>query len=530
MTVILRHSNDLSDIDTSLSWYAVTGTSAGLNPDCKLAGLGARLEKEFDGIRDEWWRIGKQLGQTPSARLAHTPTAASYNCDFGLMMAWVRLTERVCAESASCLAVCDDPWLYRELAAINGVSAGRPPSLWRHIIRLSVRGYLSRAWLAVKVSAASFRLKHTRNNINVGDKTILAYGHPGSSADGQDIYFGSLMKDMPALKRIIHTDAGPAAVNRLAGKRTAGFHAWGHVLYVPFLIFKRWRPSQSDLSGDFSWLIRRAIIIENSTAAVATNAWQFHCQNRWLSQNKPSVILWPWENHPWERELCRRAKKFGIKTIGYQHAVIGPQQFNPGPASNPDGFDSIPDRIICSGPAYHDQLIQWGIPEDRLIIGGAFRISSFEDNLFDPDGPIFVATSSDSNITRKLMLAVKGAQKNGRKFLIKIHPLYPKEIEESESVQITSHTIPEQSGISAVLYGTGTSGLEGMLAQIPTFRLRPDDQVAINVLPEGVNPVAVSIASLDDALNNAVQPPPLKWDSIYAKVIPEVWARELEVS
>ena len=88
--------------------------------------------------------------------------------------------------------------------------------------------------------------------------------------------------------------------------------------------------------------------------------------------------MWPWENHPWERELCRYAKKYGIKTIGYQHAVIGPQQFNPGPASNPDGFTSIPDRIICSGPAYYKQLIRWGIPAAFLCIFFILLIENFK--------------------------------------------------------------------------------------------------------------------------------------------------------
>ena len=98
MSVILKRSGDLADTRQSIRWYAVTGTAADLDPDLKLADLGARLEREFDGVRDVWWRIGKRLGQNASARLAHMPTAASYNCDFGLMMAWVRLTEKIAGE------------------------------------------------------------------------------------------------------------------------------------------------------------------------------------------------------------------------------------------------------------------------------------------------------------------------------------------------------------------------------------------------------------------------------------------------
>ena len=528
MVVFLRRSDDLRDINSSIHWYAVTGTKVDLAIGRRLPDLGAHLEEEFDGVRDQWWKIGKKLGQTKSARLAHMPTAASYNSDFGLMIAWIRLTERICKELNSGLVVCDDPWLFRELAGIDGIAAGRRPLIWPRIVQGWVRGYVARTVLALRVVITSLLLRHTRKNICDGNNVLIVYGHPQSKADGDDTYFGSLMKHIPSLRRLIHTDADLRNTRRLSGKRSAGLHAWGSIFFAPLIIFKRWRPRQADITGEYSWLIRRAVAFENSTAAIATNSWQIHCQRRWIKKNKPAIVVWPWENHPWERELCRCAKKFGVKTIGYQHAVIGPQQFNPGPASNPDGFSSIPDRIICSGPAYHKQLIRWGIPKTRLTIGGAFRISRFIGEYFDRSGPVFVATSADTEITTKMMEAVNKAQKKGRKFLVKIHPLYPKKVEESESIVITNNTIPEQKGISAVFYGTGTSGLEGLLAGLPTFRLRPDDRIAVNVLPEGIDAVPISVDQLGEALDNAVKPNPLKWGEIYTPVRFTLWEKELE--
>ena len=70
MAVFLRRSDDLEDIDGSTCWHAVTGTKVDLAPDRRFPDLGAHLEKEFDGVRDQWWKIGKNLGQTNSARLA----------------------------------------------------------------------------------------------------------------------------------------------------------------------------------------------------------------------------------------------------------------------------------------------------------------------------------------------------------------------------------------------------------------------------------------------------------------------------
>ena len=290
MTVILRQSNNIKDVDETAFWYAVTGTNVDLDPGRQLANLGARLEKEFEEVREYWWQIAKDLGQTKSGRLAHMPTAASYNSDFGLMMAWVRLTKSVSTEPLVCLVVCDDPWLFRELAKIKSVEAGRIPTLWPHIIRKWIRGDLARSLLGISVAVRSILLRHTQENIGKQDNVLLVYGHPSSSANGYDAYFGSLMKELPALKRLIHTDADLKNARRLSSSRTVSLHAWGSLWYAPMIIFKLWRPRLSDATREFSWLLRRSIAYENSTAALATNSWQMHCQSRFLDYNKPKIL------------------------------------------------------------------------------------------------------------------------------------------------------------------------------------------------------------------------------------------------
>jgi hypothetical protein len=526
--VLLHHSTDLPSLDSEWTWFAITGASPNLDPRYKLPNLGKRLEETFDGVRDDWWELGHKLGQTPSARIAHMPTAAAYNCDFGLMMAWTKLTEAVASSPDRCLVVCDDPWVFRQLATLHGVEAGRVPPLFLRSIKCWIRGWLARGKLVISVIAAHIRLRKLRTNSVKGAPTLLVYGHPGSTAEGNDAYFGSLMNDMPALSRMIHTDADVNLTLKLAKDgKTAGLHAWGSVLFAPSLFFQRWQPGPGDLVGPYSWILRRAVKFENATASPAANHWQMHCQERWLKIQRPKTVVWPWENHPWEREFCRSAKRYLVNTRGYQHAVIGPHQFNPGPASNPDGLASVPDRIICSGPAYHDQLLTWGIPADRLCIGGAFRISRFDGNYYDADGPVFVATSSFASITEQMMLAVKFADKMDRKFIVKIHPLYPQNIKETKNISLTNNAIPNQHGLSAVFYATGTSGLEGLLAGVPTFRFRPDDRVAINVLPQGITTQPVSIGTLGDALDEATKLAPLDWESIYSHINQALWQEEL---
>lgn len=486
----------------------------------KLADVGQRLEAAFDGIRDDWWRLGRELGGTDDGKLAHAPTAASYNSDLGLTMAWVRLAGALAAAAETTLMLCDDPWLFRALAGVQGVSAMPAPGLAWPAFRLAARGWLARGRLVARLAAACLAQQKTKANIKRGDNILLVYGHPASRADGYDDYFGGLLNQITGLKRLMHTDGSPArALELAAGGVTAGLHAWGRLRWLPGLLSTRWRARPAD------WLVRRAVARENATAVHAGNAWQMRCQDRFLAEIKPGAVAWPWENHPWERALCRTARRLGVRSIGYQHTVIGRHQTNFAPATNPDGLASFPDLVLCNGPGYRSQLLKWDVPQERLAVGGAFRIRRFKSGHFDPEGPVFVALSAVDAIAEQMLVAI--ARVGGKKFLVKQHPLYPHAVPKAANIAETANTIPDEPGISAVFYGTGTSGLEGLLAGVPTYRLLPDDRIAVDIMPEGVEPQPVTVDGLGAALAAHGAPPGIAWDDIFAPVDMDVWQQAL---
>jgi len=528
MPVLLRTSRELPPPQAYDAWLAVANVSPTLPGNKILADVAVRLEHAFDGIRDTWLGIGHDMGAEPSARFAHTPAAGSYGSDFGLMLAWDRLCAELEKEKDTILVVCDDPWLFRQLAGRNGVSAGTAPALWRRRLRLALRGVLSRISVALRMMMSSLSLVRWRAAAPSAASTILVYGHPGSTANGFDAYFGDLMREIPGLGRMMHTDCSIHRAKALAADgRTATLHSFGNPFFALRLLFTLWRPNAQGLNGPFGWLIKRAAAKENSGGGLAMNRWQAHCQGRWLKARRPKIVAWPWENHAWERAFCRSARDLGIRTIGYQHAVVGPHQFNFSPVSNPDGLDSLPDMIVCNGPAYRSQLAGLGIPENRLAIGGAFRIARPKYSHYDPKGPIYVAMSAIPGITRELMAAVSALAKKGRLFIIKDHPMYPYDFAETEAIRRTPNTIPEQTGISAVLYATGTPGLEGLLAGVPSFRLLPNHAVALDIMPNGVSAKAVAADALESALTAAGAPPKLSWDDVMASVDFDFWRNVL---
>ncbi|MBT6825512.1 MAG: hypothetical protein HOA60_05175 [Rhodospirillales bacterium] len=253
------------------------------------------------------------------------------------------------------------------------------------------------------------------------------------------------------------------------------------------------------------------------------NRWQLHCQNNWIREARPSRVCWPWENHAWERGLCRTGNKHGVHTLGYQHTVVGPHQINYSTCTNPDGLDSIPEKVICDGPAYRNEIAAWGVPDDRLVIGGAFRFKRFPLGSHDPLGPVFVPLSAVPAAAQKQIEAAHLLAASGQKVLVKGHPMYPVAFSEVENLDRTEVSLTDQTGISAVLFCTGTSGLEAVLMGLPAYRLMLDDRIAIDVLPANINVPGVTLDNITEQVTGKIPPQSVNWDSVLTEPDIKLW-------
>ncbi|CAA7614458.1 hypothetical protein [Magnetospirillum sp. SS-4] len=518
MTILLRTSGDLPSVDGQWRhWLAVTESDvSGLDPARKLPRLAHRLEAAFEDCRETWWSLARRLGRTPTAELSHGVACGAFGSDFGLMLAWDLLARELAALPEPCLMVCDDPWTFRQIASRPGVTAGTPPPLVLPTWRRAIRGFLARGKLALRLVVAVARTRRLRPALPPGSAVLLVYGHPGSRADGFDVYFGTLMRELPALKRLLHCDCPPGRAAELAGDgRTASLHGWGSPWFALSMPVQAWRPTAADTAGEFGWLVRRAASRENSGGGPAMNAWQMHCQRRFLRSARPASVCWPWENHAWERDLCRAARPLAVRSLGYQHTVIGPHQINYSPRANVDGLDSLPDEVIADGPAYRDELVAWDVPAGRIAVAGAWRLPPVAGGRYAADAPVFVPLSAIPAIARMQVEAGRRLARGGRRVLVKPHPMYPLDFAEEANLERTDTGIAGHAALSAVIAATGTSSLEGLLLGLPTFRLLPDDRLAVDILPAGIKAVAVTPDELPGAL--AATPPPAPLD--YARVL-----------
>jgi hypothetical protein len=525
---LLRRTIDLPASDAYSVWAAIGRSPIGLPPVTRMLDLGEIVERAFDAVAEEWWDIGRQLSTEPGADLAHTPACVSNLSDFGLMLAWTHIVRAWVSDNRKILLTTDDPWMFRHLSGIGGVIAGSPPPLRLVEAKLWLRGYLSRLRTALRFAASAIALRSHRNSIATGNASILVYGHPASNSDGDDGYFGNLMRDQPDIRRVLHIDCLPATARTLAEDgRTHSLHGWGNPLAAARLVRARWKPSTGWRQHKAAWLVRRAASREGGTAAGAAIRWQQHCQRNWLRRATPRVVVWPWENHSWERAFVRECRTAGVATVGYQHSVVGRQMLNYAPASNPDGLQSIPDRILTSGPATAHQLESWKLPGDRITIGGAWRISRTAGLVVSETAPVFMPLPFDGRIAAEMIAAAKSVP--DRIFLVKPHPMTPHAFAETDTVRHTDLALAEHTVLSAVVYAASTVGLESLIAGIPTFRFQPWSCMALDILPSDLNVPAVAAENLGQALENPVAPASIDRDRIFAAPDLAVWRRFLEM-
>lgn len=522
MAVLLHHHHMPSD--SAWDVWVTIGADGTLPPERRLDGLGLALEQAFAAIADQWLALGRSLGAEASSRFAHAPACASNISDLGLMMAWSRLVEGWAAESRRVLVLCDDPWLFRHLAALPGVAAGRPPLLLPAAAKGWLRGILARGRLSLRLAAWAWSLRH--QNVPRNRPSLLVYGHPRSTADGIDGYFGELMGRMPVVARALHVDCPPARARALAADgRSFSLHGCGNPLFALGLLRTRWRPSAAARSEPWGRLVSRAAAREGATAQAASIRWQLHCQQRWLDQANPPLVAWPWENHSWERAFVAVCRRSGVTTIGYQHSAVGELMLNYRPQSNPAGADGLPDRILCNGAAPRDRLQRLGIPAERLVVAGSVRFAGLPTVRNDPAGPVFVALPFDQAVAAQMVAACRAVPTLN--FVVKAHPMTPYHFQDDANVVATDVGLAAQPGVRAVLYAATTVGLEALVAGVPTFRFVPDDRLAIDVMPEGLAAVVVTAVTLASALAEARSTDVLSAERWFAPVDWDTWERAL---
>jgi len=525
MSLILVTTENVKRVKQFDYWCSVSNKNPPeLKGALEIHNLSEKLEASVAKQADCWWSLGRVLSRSSDAILAHMPHCTFNASDFGLMLGWRDLAESWINGQPLVLLVCDDPWLFREILSMGAVKIGRSPSLKIQEWRLFIRGIFARTKVTIRVLWEHLLTMSSRQNFPKKSKTLIVYGHSSSRPDGHDGYFGSLMSEEKNLMRVLHVDCiGSRREFLVDRKRTFSLHAWGSFIKAVSLPFFNWSPSAKIIRGKYGWLIRRAAMIESGTGQAAMIRWQQFCQQTWLKETQPKLILWPWENHGWERDLVRISRSLRVSTIGYQHTVVGRSEWNYACYGNQDGRASLPDKIFTNGPAGLKSLQAFGHSAEFLTDMGAFRLSSFEKLSYDPEGPVFVALPFEKKIAIQMLDAVLVLAGKPWNFLVKDHPMTPFSFLENDFLRRTNKPLEEHVNISKVIYAATTVGLESFLGGIPTIRFVPEKVVSNDPIPEAYNILAASKDSLRLVLESKCHPSFIDVCDVFSKPDIKSW-------
>jgi len=362
---------------------------------------------------------------------------------------------------------------------------------------------------------------------------ILVYAHPESDASGADAYFGSLLQSLENLFRVLHTDCPHARARTLScHERTVSLHAWGNPVFAIFALpFARWKPKLREKEvQEFYWILRRAAALENGGGGPAMKRWQIYCQSRWLEKCRPRAVAWPWENFAWERQLAEKAHSLQTGTIGYQHTVIGPHQFNYSVKCNPDQR-TVPDMVAANGPAYRNELIEWGLAPEKVVDAGSIRIAPLETRpVLRSNAPIFIALSANTKIAAQQVAVAERISEKNRRVIVKQHPMYPVAFRETNWLSRTETRIADQEALACVIYSTGASGLDALLAGIPAIRLRFENFISIDALPSRLEGLVSDRHEITTLIEETLPPVNVNWSDLFSRVDFAFWARQLKTS
>ena len=95
---------------------------------------------------------------------------------------------------------------------------------------------------------------------------------------------------------------------------------------------------------------------------------------------------------------------------------------------------------------------------------------------------------------------------------------------------MTEKPLAEHPSLSAVVYAATTVGLEAILAGLPTYRFRPRNRIALDILPQGITIPAVDSGTLADALAVPPTPPSIDRETIFGSVDRNLWQKALQPS
>lgn len=211
---------------------------------------------------------------------------------------------------------------------------------------------------------------------------------------------------------------------------------------------------------------------------------------------RPQRMIFPLENQPWERILCRAVRRHlpGCVTVGYQHSVVIPDHLLYCPAQIEREYMPQPDEIMTVGETAREYLARYGY-RSRIAVGGAWRypVTAPSTPAVNHGWLLLVALPYHADLAFEMaskVLAFAVAHP-GRQVVMKPHPCtpLPKEltgaVERMPNIRLNTTPIGQLLAQATVLlYAESSVCLEAMLCNVPIVCYNPEYRLANDPLAD----------------------------------------------
>lgn len=288
---------------------------------------------------------------------------------------------------------------------------------------------------------------------------------------------------------------------------------WPLILDIKFSnvikrVFEYWKPicndniSISTIKCDTSALLQRQKWIEFSSVGFNIHLVLFDALDYFFAKKWCNSIIYVFENQSWEKMLCMAALKKNIKISGYQHSSIWRLFLAQFIGRGEESFVPLPHKLITSGPHFAELYKKGNIPEDKIVVGGAWRYTHMTNNdgssilakkRINSKPTVLISLCIDIFISRSMLKNVfriisDNKLENEMTFWIKTHPGHTKyELNKLNKLvsryQKVNKPFDElKKDVDIVIYSSSTIGLEAFFYGKKVISYIPENLLAADPL------------------------------------------------
>jgi hypothetical protein len=395
---LFRGQKHFASHDTWVYLGSSIQTEGALQRDLKNAKqvqIGDKLQATANRCRDEYLELISRIGIEQGNSRGWWKTQLSWKPIVSELLLLICYQEIIleCAREAksSLLVVIEDPWLFRQLQKNlpNATFESARFSLKLKVVGAFLLGLAKRLRWAVRISKSRFlqeRLASQNFSLSTEGKTCfysLPQPHCFQPNNGwRDPFFAGSENSL-AEEGIETFRVAPPFVGFEKEVATRSSYCYPMILESsPWDIFASvisyYRPKLKGpiaIQGtDVSFLIKRELNLDLKLSSMADQEFFYRCVRKFFANKKPSLIMYPFENQPWEKLLVLAGKEHRVGTLGYQHATVPKFELAYYNGKSDVSFPN-PDLIATSGNFTLKTLEEGGVPKSRLKNVGSLRIN-----------------------------------------------------------------------------------------------------------------------------------------------------------